>query len=570
MKGSDYIVDYLAKKGVTDIFGYPGATVCHLMDSIEKDGRIKNHLNYHEQACAFAACGYAQCSGKVGVAYANGGPGYTNLITGIINAYYDSIPTLFICGQVDTFDMVGERKIRQNGIQEIPITRISKPFTKKALKIENENELAEKLEEAFRTATSGRPGPVVLELPANIQRADIKFEDYIEKGALDNNSIDLTILVSKLKEAKFPIILAGNGIKMSGLTEEFRAMIKQLKLPVVLSLPAFDLLEFDNDYNFGFIGNNGFRYSNYILWKSDLIVSIGSRLDGKQVGKNKASFIRGAQLIRIDVDVNELSEKVSSNEIQINADAKDVIRFLTSAKLNLNYEKWIEKCNYLKDKLYGYDFKNYHYMLQKLFDKADVNACFTADVGHHEIFMPQALRLKENQRCILSTGLASMGYSLPAAIGASVGKNSQVISLSGDGGIQMNIQELQTIVNEKLPVKVIVFNNNNLGMVREFQERNFNKICCSTTTQYGYTTPNFKKIADAYGLRYTCIEDNDIKKLDEFRFMNNMPEVVELVITEETYLYPRYLRGQRICDMEPRLNKELLDEIESYLGEDVW
>lgn len=563
MKGSDYIVSVFERNNITDVFGYPGATVCHLMDSLEKENSIQNHLNYHEQACAFAACGYAQSSGKIGVAYANGGPGFTNLITGIANAYYDSIPTIFICGQVDIVDMVGDRLIRQNGIQEVPISKIASNFVKEAIFVENPQKLCESINRAFDIVQNGRPGPVLLEIPANVQRADIDIvEDCIKSDGY--SKVDFEFIFDVIRNSQRPCLLVGNGVKLSGASDVFNKCVEKLEIPVVFTLPAFDLLPFDSDYNFGFLGNNGFRYSNYILGKSDLIISIGARLDVKVVGKDKNAFVHEAKLIRIDVDSNELSERISENEIQIHANAKDFFDAIVQKNLDWNHHEWLDICKKIKTELYGYDFKKYHLLLQRIFEKAKIDACFTADVGHHQIYMVQSLRLKENQNAIFSLGLASMGYSLPAAIGAYYARGTQIISLSGDGGIQMNIQELQLIARENIPIKVIVFNNNALGMVREFQERNFSNVCCQTTNEYGYSVPDYEKIAFAYGLKYTKIHDDKLDEIESFEFAESIPELIEVMISEPTYLYPRYARGKRICDMEPELDalkKELIDKL---------
>ncbi len=562
MKGSDYIVSVIKKNNVTDVFGYPGATVCHLMDSLEKEDAIVNHLNYHEQACAFAACGYAQSSGRIGVAYANGGPGFTNLITGIANAYYDSIPTVFICGQVDTADMVGARLLRQNGIQEIPISAIASKFVKEAIFVDSPDKLCEAVNRAFELSKSGRPGPILLEIPANVQRAEIEIYESVNSQKL-NAGIDINVIKDMLEAAERPCLLVGNGVKLSGLSNMFRKAVDKLGIPVVFTLPAFDLLPFESKYNFGYVGNNGCRYSNYILEKSDLIVSVAARLDVKVTGKEKKALVHNAKLIRIDIDRNELSEKIVTDEVQINMNAEQLFEKILSEEWDYDSTMWLNICENLKRKLYGYDFKNYHFILQKLFSKAADDASFTADVGHHEIYMAQSLKLKEKQRALFSLGLASMGYSLPAAIGAYYGTRSQVISLSGDGGIQMNIQELQFIARENIPVKVVIFNNHSLGMVREFQERNFNHVCSQTTDQFGYTTPVFSKIANAYGIKYTRIEDHSIGQLEEFEFDEKGPELVELVINEPTYLYPRYIRGKRICDMEPQLNDKIKEYVET-------
>lgn len=564
VKGSDYIVDFLVSHGVTDVFGYPGATVCHLMDSLEKNKKISNHLNYHEQACAFAACGYAQSSGKLGVAYANGGPGFTNLVTGIVDAFYDSLPTLFICGQVDTTDMVGNKKIRQRGIQEIPISKIAIPFTKKTIFVDCIEKVQNCLDEAYITATTGRPGPVVIEIPANIQRDTFEPQIRMNSSSLccSERIEDLKLIESYLSKAERPLILAGNGIKVSGLKKLFKEAIDNMGVPVVFSLPAFDLLEYDNPLNYGFIGINGFRYSNYVLYKADLIISIGSRLDGKQVGKNSAEFVHGATLLRVDIDDNELSEKISDNEIHISIDAKVVLNYFKEHKEKYEINNWVEACNKLKRTLIDYDLRKYHLTLRNLLNKASDDAVFTADVGHHEIYMAQALQLKEKQTAIMSLGLATMGYSLPAAIGAHFANKSQVISLSGDGGIQMNIQELQMLARDNLPIKVIVFNNNTLGMVREFQERNFAGVCCQTTEEYGYTAPNFEAIAKAYKIKYTRLFYNDTEHIQKFEYDKSGPELIELIVSEPTYLFPRFSRGKRICDMDPVLEKDILAIVE--------
>lgn len=561
IKGSDCIVKIIKENGVTDVFGYPGATVCHLMDSLEKETSINNHLNYHEQASAFAACGYAQSSGKVGVAYANGGPGFTNLITGIANAFYDSIPIVFICGQVDVSDMVGDRAIRQNGIQEVPISRIADSFVKKAIFVDKVESLEACVREAFDLAQEGRPGPVLLEIPANVQRGELEENGEKQKLAKNVDRSMFETVVVQLQKAKRPCLLVGNGVKMSGLKDQFRQCAKIMKIPVLFTLPAIDLLEFDSEYNMGYVGNNGFRYSNYVLYKSDLIISVGVRFDVKVVGKDKNAFSHGADIVRIDIDKNELSEKVSENEIQINADARDFFSWIINNNCCIDSTNWLRICKELKSELYGYDFKDYHYILQKLFEKADEDACFTADVGHHEIYMAQSLKVKSDQCAIFSLGLASMGYSLPAAIGAYYSKKSQIISMSGDGGIQMNIQELQYIAKEQIPVKILVFNNNALGMVREFQERNFNKIYCNTTEAYGYVVPSFEKLAYAYGISYTRINDS-IDDINKFEYKKNVPELIEINISDSTYLYPRYIRGKRICDMEPELETILREKID--------
>lgn len=565
MKASDYIINFLVKKNITDMFGYPGAVVCHIMDSAEKNENMNLHLCYHEQSAAFAACGYALSSGRVGVAYATGGPGATNLVTGIADAWYDSLPTIFIVGQVDTMMMRGDLPIRQKGIQEIPTSEMVKSICKYSALVESPDRLQYYMERAYWEATNGRPGPVVLEIPADIQRADISIDasdGYISEKAFDNRLADIgEVILRELEAAKRPCLLVGNGVKVTGLREEFKKLAELLKIPIVFSLPAFDLLPFDHPYNFGFIGNNGNRYSNFILGKSDLIVTIGTRLDVKQVGTVRKDFALNAKLIRVDIDQGELAYKVREDELPFIADLHLLLPYLLQNGKTLVLPHWLNTCRILKEKLYGYDFCNYHRLIQATCDIAPTNSCFSADVGQHEIYMVQALKVKEGQRILLSTGLASMGFALPASIGAVYGKKAPVICICGDGGFQMNMQELQFLVRENLSVKVVVFNNNALGMIREFQERNFEKKYTHSVEAGGYTIPEINKIANAFNISYKrieCIEDID--KLD---FSLSGPEIIEIIVTEPTYLYPRLSRGQTICDMIPELNQDLYNELMS-------
>ena len=558
MKGADYIIDFLADKGVCHIFGYPGAVVCHLMDSAYKHNKIKLHLNYHEQASAFAACGYAISTGKVAVAYANGGPGMTNLVTGIADAWYDSLPVIFIVGQVDTTAMRNELLIRQRGIQEIPSAKIVKEIVKYSDVISDVSKLRFCIEKAYYKAISGRPGPVLLEIPADIQRADIDIENSVsfnpDATIKDDRGLDeyMAVVEKALKEADRPCILIGNGVKVSGNYPALIPMVKHLRIPVLSTLPALDCLPFEHSLNFGFVGNNGNRYSNFILGKSDLIISVGCRMDVKVVGNERNTFATNAKFIRVDVDEKELTYKVRDDEIDICADAGKFIKSLTTLEYNKDNSDWIGVCKRLKEKFYRYDFKEYHNILQLLLNKADRASCFTTDVGQHEIYTLQALQLKKEQRIAISSGLASMGFGIPAAIGAYYLSEKPVVCVCGDGGFLMNVQELQYIARERIPIKIIVFNNNSLGMIREFQTRNFEGKCVHSTGEFGYECPDIKAISDSYGLDYKKVKNmDDAKKID---MNSDLPFIIELLVDEPTELYPRFRRGFKVQDMVPEIS----------------
>lgn len=557
MKGSDYIIQFLTDHNIHHMFGYPGAVVCHLMDSAYKNKKMNLHLNYHEQASAFSACGYAMATGKVCVAYANGGPGMTNLVTGIADAWYDSLPVIFIVGQVDTTAMRNELLIRQRGIQEIPSAKIVKEIVKYSEVIKKKEDLRYCLERAYYEVTNGRPGPVLLEIPADIQRSEI--DEQTIKG-YENNSKkksfveNFNILENAINDSKRPVIIIGNGVRISESYSKLPAMVNNLKIPIVTTLLALDCLPYDNPYYFGFIGNNGNRYGNFILGKSDLIISIGCRMDVKVVGNDRNTFARNAKIIRIDIDEKELTYKIRDDEIAINEDAGKIIDFLTTISNKNIYTDWLNICYKLKNKFYGYDFKQYHKTLQKLLNKAENAGCFTTDVGQHEIYTLQALQLKIDQHIAISSGLASMGFGIPSAIGAYYASEKPVVCVCGDGGFLMNVQELQYIFREKIPVKIIVFNNNALGMIREFQTRNFDGKCIHSIAKYGYECPNIKAIAESYGLKYEkVISNSDVDKID----MNSFePIIVEFFVDEPTELYPRFKRGENVQNMLPEISKE--------------
>lgn len=563
LKASDCIVRFLVSHGVTDAFGYPGAVICHFMDSAGKEPGMGLHLNYHEQASAFAACGYAQASGRVGVAYSNGGPGATNLVTGIANAWYDSIPTLFITGQVDTTAMRGGLPIRQRGIQEIPTAEMVKSICKRSVLVSGTERLRYELERAYWTATHGRPGPVVLEIPADVQRADVDWEalePFVPPRAQDEGiPAAAGRICQALRQAERPCLLVGNGVKQCGRQEALRRLAEKAGVPVVFSLPAMDLLPFDHPLNFGFIGNNGHRYSNFVLGKADLIVALGSRLDVKQVGNDRAGFALNAHLLRVDTEEGDLGYPVREDEEQITADLRLLLPALAERADLAVDPAWRQVCRRLKEELCGYDFTAGHRLIQRLADKAPAPCCFLADVGQHEVYLAQSLRLKEGQKMLLSLGLASMGYGLPASIGACLATGGPAVCFCGDGGFQMNVQELQMLRRDSLPVTVVVFNNHALGMIREFQERNFDAVYTQSMEEGGYTIPSVRKLAAAYDIPYSAARSAE--ELDRIELDDKGPRIIELLVDEPTYLYPRLARGEAIQRMLPPLPEELYERL---------
>lgn len=566
MKLSDYIVLFLINKNITHVFGYPGGMVTHLMDSFDKfSDQIKVCTNYHEQACAFSACGYAQYSHKLGVAYATSGPGATNLMTGIANAYFDSIATLFITGQVNTYEQKGDTHVRQKGFQEMDVVSIVRPITKYATMIINAEDIRYELEKAYYYAMSGRKGPVVLDIPMDIFRAEINPEalkgfDEIKEDSVDYYQIS-EILKKYLLKAKKPIILAGAGISKANKIDEFRKLVEILKIPVVTSMIAIECLNSDSPYNFGFIGAYGHRYANFVTAKSDLIISIGSRLDSRQTGVDNKVFAENATLIRIDIDEKEISNKIKENEIQIICDIEKLLPALLNTEFEVSCEKWLETCNMLKSELKELDCEIGNVMAKYLSIVVDEDAVITTDVGQNQVWIAQSFQIKSGQQILFSGGHGSMGYSLPAAIGAYYASEKPVICINGDGGIQMNIQELQLIAREEIPIKIIVLNNYSLGMIRHFQEMYFESNYVQTRKEKGYTPPDFTKIANAYGIR--SINVTSVEQLEELRviLIDALPVLINIDLDNNTYVYPKLSIGKPIYDQDPLMNRELFNTL---------
>jgi acetolactate synthase-1/2/3 large subunit len=568
MKASDYIVEFLIAHGVTDAFGYPGGMLTHLMDSFSHyEDSIKAHVCYNEQGASFEACGYAQASGKLGVAYATSGPGATNLITGICNAYFDSIPVLFITGQVNTFESKKGYKVRQRGFQETDICSLTKKITKFSHYVTDEGDLTQSLEKAYDMAMSGRKGPVLLDVPMDIQRSSIP-DDLVSKyvpeekskfkrNLICNTSNQIDEIVTLLQKAKRPVIIAGSGIKQSGAEKEIQEFAARTQFPVVTSMLAFDL--FENQPNYcGFIGAYGSRTANFIVAKSDLVFAVGTRLDIRQVGKERNQFAPEASIVRVDIDINELSYHIKENEIAICADCREVLNALLNENLPVVTENWEKVYLYIKKRLNGFDDRKPNQLISKLSKVIPDHTVITTDVGQNQVWVAQSFHVKTNQQVLFSGGLGAMGYSLPAAIGAYYGKKKPVVSFCGDGGIQMNIQELAFVEREQLPICLVVLNNHALGMIRHFQEMYFNNNYAQTTEGNGYYSPDFRKIAAAYNIRYQkIITADDIEK----ELILQEPLFIEIELKEDTYVFPKLQYGAPNQDQEPLLERKTYNEL---------
>lgn len=563
VKVSDYIVDFLIDKGITDVFGYPGGMVTHLMDSFrQKEEFIKAHVNYHEQAAAFCACGYAQVCNMPGIAYATSGPGATNLITGICNAYFDSIPAIFITGQVNTFESKNGLQVRQKGFQETDIVSMVKGVTKYAGYVSEANDIRKELEKAWYIANEGRKGPVLLDIPMNIFRSIVEAEKLSGYTAELNadETIPVEEIVQLLHDAKRPVLLVGAGVKTDSVPKLVKAFAKKYSIPVVSSMLAFDVLERSNRYHYGFIGAYGDRTANFVIAKCDLLLAIGTRLDVRQIGAKKENFAPKAKLIRVEVDRGELSNLIKGNEIQINCEAEIFLKELLKREDFLkDNNNWLNVCDEIKRQLSGKDDRKPNDLIREISHEIPNDVVITTDVGQNQVWVAQSFDVKEGQRVLFSGGHGAMGYSVPAAIGAYYASGKKIVSINGDGGIQMNIQELQFLAREKLPITVIILNNQALGMIRHFQEMYFEENYYQTVPQSGYDTPDFSKLAMAYGLKYTRVEENsDICKVD---WNLESPQIVEVMLNEKTYVFPKLEFGKPNQDQEPLIDRKIFADL---------
>lgn len=569
MKASDYIVTYLIDKGITDVFGYPGGMVTHLMDSFgrfEKD--IRAHVSYNEQGAAMAACGYAQASGKTGVAYATSGPGATNMITGICNAYMDSIPTLYITGQVNSFEQKGALKVRQRGFQETDIVSMVSAVTKFAAQVNSAEKLKWYLDYAFHMANEGRKGPVLLDIAMDVFRSDIapdSQEGYSPKGhpVGELSDEDAVMISNVLQKKRRPVLLLGNGLARNcNADAAWKKQVNRLGVPVVSSMIAVDIRSgLENFY--GFIGAYGDRAANFVVAKSDLIIAVGARLDIRQVGAVRKNFAPGAVIIRIDLDPGELEYKVHDDEMSVCADANSALTTLlnTWEHQGRQYSDWRNICNRIRNELGETDSKKSNEFVKCISSLIPSDSIITTDVGQNQVWVAQSFIPKENQRILFSGGHGAMGYSLPAAIGACMAAKRPVYSFNGDGGIQMNIQEFQAVAREQLPVKIIIFNNNALGMIRHFQEMYFEGNYFQTIPSGGFTSPDFGKLAGAYGLPYLLIKE--LSEVDSAAglLLDDKPAVIEIQLFEDTYVLPKLEYGRPNQDQEPLLDRMLYERL---------
>jgi acetolactate synthase-1/2/3 large subunit len=574
MKASDYVIQFLAQQGAQHVFQVIGGAITHLVDSMIDNPEVLCITTHHEQGAGFAAEGYARCNGKIGVAMATSGPGATNLITAIGSCFFDSIPTLFITGQVNTYEYKFDKPVRQIGFQETDIVSIIKPITKGARLVSQAKDLPRDLMWALQLAQSGRPGPVLLDIPMDVQRTDIDISQIqvMETPVKTDISADILNKIIEicqhLSQARRPVILAGGGVRAAQACEALFEFIDHTQIPVVSSLMGMDAFPHTHPAYVGMIGAYGNRYANLAVANADFLLVLGSRLDTRQTGTRPQTFAREATIVHVDIDPHELNRTVKTEHV-IEADVKDFLKvLLPEIKKNQtrNLNTWQEKIKHYKKRFPSYPLESSsaidaNEFIHQLALQAADNAIIVLDVGQHQMWAAQSFMLKPKQRMLISGGMGAMGFALPAAIGAAFAEpDREIIVIVGDGGFQMNIQELQTIVRHKLAVKIVLMNNKSLGMVRQFQQIYFNGRMEGTVD--GYDCPDFIKLSHAYGLHAKSIS----KKIESEKAIAELlswkkSSLLEVMLPQLSRVEPKLVVNHPVEDQDPKISREELAEL---------
>ncbi|MBU2495524.1 MAG: biosynthetic-type acetolactate synthase large subunit [Candidatus Omnitrophota bacterium] len=552
MNGSQILVEALKKEGVKYLFGIPGGQIMHFFDALYQQKEIELILTRHEQAAAHMADGYARATGKVGVCVATSGPGATNLVTGLATAYMDSIPMVAITGQVPT------HLIGNDAFQEADTTGITRPVTKNNYLVKDVRELSKIIKEAFYVATSGRPGPVLIDFPSDIQRAETEFfyphkvELKTYRPRTEGHARQIKKAAELILSAKRPIIYAGGGVLLSKASQELTEFAHKTGIPVILTLMGLGSFPADDPLFSGMPGMHGPKYANYSFLESDLVIAIGARFDDRVTGKLEA-FKANTKFIHIDIDPSSIG-KIVPADVPIVGDVKKVLNELIPLVSPVNCREWREKIASWKTE-YPLTYQKDDGKLRPQFIIEEINritegkALIATDVGQHQMWVAQFYRFNHPNSLISSGGLGTMGFGFPAAIGAKFGCPDRIVfDISGDGSFQMNIQELTTAVINRIPIKVAILNNCYLGMVRQWQELFYGKRYSGTHLG---SCPDFARIAEAFGAkgrRVTRPEEVE-PALKESLKETEVPFVMDFRIEQEENVFPMVPAGASLDEM---------------------
>lgn len=581
IKLSDYVFKFLKDYGIKNVFMLAGGGAMHLCDSLGRSG-IEYICCLHEQVASISAMAYAQYKNDIGVALVTTGPGGTNAITGVAGAWFESVPLLIISGQVKTSDFAEKYKVRMLGFQETNIVEIVKSITKYAITVINPYEIKYHLEKAIFLAKEGRPGPVWLDIPLDIQNAKInekKLRSFKKPKSKNNENIKIVVnkITEMLNNSERPVILAGYGIRISNSIKEFNKLVKILKIPVLTTWKAADIIEDENPYFFGRPGIAGQRASNFIIQNCDLLISIGARMDYGQIGYDHSTFAREAKKIIIDIDKNEIEKFKFKVNLKIPYDCGKVIKEILNRKIKIKkYSAWLEYSNKLKNQypVISSDIKkNKNYIstyilaeeLSKWMNSNDIFA--PGSSGMCSDIPMQVWRVKKGQRIINSPGFGAMGFGIPTTIGVCVASGKKnTICTNGDGGFQLNIQDLETIRRLNLPIKFFVLNNKGYGSIRNTQLNFFNGFFVGSGEESGLTLPEIKRIAYAYKIKYYFLKNySKLTKIIKKVLKEKGPVICEVLIDpKEKTIY----RITNIIDKQGKIKSKPLEDLYPLLPRD--
>jgi len=560
MNGARILLECLKREGVEVIFGYPGGTVINIYDELFSFREIRHILPRHEQAGTHAADGYARATGKVGVMLATSGPGATNTVTGIATAYMDSVPMVIITGQVPT-PLIGN-----DAFQEVDIVGITRPCTKHNFLVKDVKDLAETVRKAFYIARTGRPGPVLIDLPKDVQIAQTEFiwPESIDirgyKPTIEGHPKQVEKAVAQILSSRKPVVYVGGGVVSSDACGELTTFCRRLGIPVTTTLMGLGSYPENEPNSLRMLGMHGTYYANMAMTHADLIVAIGARFDDRVTGK-LSTFAPHARIIHVDVDPTSIKKNVRV-DLPIVGDVRDVLTKMI-AELDAHPDRveafrgviapWMEEIDQWRRK-HPLTYKHSstvikpQFVIEKLRELSDPDAIVATDVGQHQMWTAQFFGFTRPRTILTSGGLGTMGYGLPAAMGAQVAfPNRQVISICGDGGVQMNIQELATLVQNRLPVKIVILNNNFLGMVRQWQELFFEKRYSQTCLELPV---DFQKLAEAYGAKgFLATRPDEVEQVIRDGFAAPGPVIMEFRIAREEKVLPMVPAGAALNEM---------------------
>ena len=551
LTGGQMVCESLIREGVDVIFGLPGGAILPLYQTLPEYPQLRHILVRHEQGAAHAADGYARVTGRPGVAWATSGPGATNLITGIATAQMDSVPMVIITGQV------ARAAIGSDAFQETDTTGITLPITKHNYLIMDPAEIPRAIHEAFYIANSGRPGPVLVDIPKDVLQEEGEFEypDKIDlpgyKPTLEGHGSQIKKAAKLIAQSQRPVILAGHGIIFSEAFDELRELAEKAQIPVITTLLGISSFPDDHLLCVGMPGMHGMAYASLAIEEADLLIALGMRFDDRITGKASA-FALGSRKIHVDIDPSEIGKNIPV-DVPIVGDLKRVL-----TKLNKNVEptthvEWLQRIEELKRDHPSMDIRDTdklipQYIIRQLSEATNGEAYVVTGVGQHQMWAAQHYVYKEPRSFVTSGGSGAMGYEVPGAMGAQVGRPDKVVwSVAGDGGFQMTMAELATLVENKIPVKFAIMNNNNLGMVRQWQEFFYKKSYVATVYTHN---PDFVKLAEAFGMLGLRVTDkSQVRSAIEKAMKYDGPALIDFVVEEEENVFPMIPAGQTIHDL---------------------